>query len=91
MSGSLTTNTVNLGVKCTASGWGVCYEQTDTKAQIESKNQTRSQTAVTTGQLEQIYTGTAFETHRKKILRAVNGLQAVGGTRTAYAYAEVAA
>ena len=68
-----------------------CSEQKETRTKIEHKNQTRSQTAVTTGQLEQIYTGTAFETHRKKILRAVNGLQAVGGTPTAYAYAEVAA
>lgn len=91
VSGSLTTNTVNLGIKCTDSGWGVCYEQTDTKAQIESKNQTRSQTAVTTGQLEQVYTGAAFETHRKKMLRGVKALQETGGTPTAYAYAEVAA
>lgn len=91
VSGSLTTNTVNLGVKCTASGWGVCYEQTDTKAQIESKNQTRSQTAVTTGQLEQVYTGAAFETHRKKMIRAVSALSATDSTPTGYAYAEVAA
>lgn len=91
VSGSLTTNTVNLGVKCTASGWGVCYEQTDTKAQIESKNQTRSQTAVTTGQLEQVYTGAAFETHRKKMIRVVSALSATDSTPTGYAYAEVAA
>lgn len=91
VSGSLTTNTVNLGVKCTASGWGVCYEKTDTKAQIESKNQTRSQTAVTTGQLEQVYTGAAFETHRKKMIRAVSALSATDSTPTGYAYAEVAA
>lgn len=37
------------------------------------------------------YFGTATETHRKKMLRAVNALTAVGGTPTGYAFAEVAA
>lgn len=38
-----------------------------------------------------IYTGAAYETHRKKMLREVNALEAGGNTPTGYAYAEVAA
>ncbi|OBY74284.1 PilC/PilY family type IV pilus protein [Acinetobacter gyllenbergii] len=38
-----------------------------------------------------VYTGAAYETHRKKMLREVNSLSADGGTPTAFAYAEVAA
>jgi len=37
------------------------------------------------------YGGVAYETHRKKMLRAVNALTANKGTPTAFAYAEVAA
>lgn len=37
------------------------------------------------------YGGVAYETHRKKMLRAVNSLTANSGTPTAFAYAEVAA
>lgn len=91
VSGSLTTTQANRGVVCTDSSWRGCYEETETKAQIESKRQTRSQTAVATGQLEQIYTGAAFETHRKKMIRAVSALSATDSTPTGYAYAEVAA
>ncbi len=38
-----------------------------------------------------IYTGAAYETHRKKMLREVNALKAENGTPTSFAYAEVAA
>lgn len=38
-----------------------------------------------------IYTGAAYETHRKKMLREVNSLSVDGSTPTGYAYAEVAA
>lgn len=38
-----------------------------------------------------IYTGAAYETHRKKMLREVNSLSVDDSTPTGYAYAEVAA
>lgn len=38
-----------------------------------------------------IYTGAAYETHRKKMLREVNSLSVRDSTPTGYAYAEVAA
>ncbi|WP_180183548.1 PilC/PilY family type IV pilus protein [Acinetobacter sp. YH01020] len=38
-----------------------------------------------------VYSGTAEDTHRKKMIRAVNALSSGGGTPTAYAFAEVAA
>ena len=38
-----------------------------------------------------VYIGTAEDTHRKKMLRAVNALSTGGSTPTAYAYAEVGA
>ncbi|MCO8054921.1 PilC/PilY family type IV pilus protein [Acinetobacter towneri] len=38
-----------------------------------------------------IYTGAAYETHRKKMLQEVNKLEADDSTPTGYAYAEVAA
>lgn len=38
-----------------------------------------------------IYTGAAYETHRKKMLREVNSLSVGDSTPTGYAYAEVAA
>lgn len=38
-----------------------------------------------------VYTGTAEDTHRKKMIRAVNALSPSGGTPTSYGYAEVGA
>lgn len=58
---------------------------TITSTRTYTQSATGSYTVTTT------YYGTAKETHRKKMLRAVNGLAPDGGTPTAYAYAEIAA
>ncbi|WP_347473511.1 PilC/PilY family type IV pilus protein [Acinetobacter thermotolerans] len=68
-----------------------CTEERETETAIEKKKQTRSQTATAVGEFIQTYTGTAYETHRKRMIRGVNALNAVGGTPTGYAFAEVAA
>jgi type IV pilus assembly protein PilY1 len=59
-------------------------------AQITS---TRTYTQTTTGSytVTTTYYGTAKETHRKKMIRAVSALSATDSTPTGYAYAEVAA
>lgn len=54
-------------------------------------SRTVSQTSTATFTVTTTYYGTATETHRKKMLRAVKALNATGGTPTAFAYAEVAA
>lgn len=64
-----------------------CSEETGDFSQTRYRNQ--SSTAV--GSNIQIYSGTAIDTHRKKMLRGINALSAGGGTPTAYAYAEVGA
>ncbi|WP_180138050.1 pilus assembly protein [Acinetobacter sp. YH12043] len=68
-----------------------CSEQKETETSKETKTQNRSQTATAVGEFVQTYTGTAYETHRKRMIRGVNALNAVGGTPTGYAFAEVAA
>lgn len=64
-----------------------CSEQT----QYFHQERTGTQTSTTAGNYIQTYTGSAYDTHRKKMLRGVNLLSAGGGTPTAYAYAEVGA
>lgn len=68
-----------------------CTEERETETAIERKKQARSQTATAVGEFIQTYTGAAYETHRKRMIRGVNALSAVGGTPTGYAFAEVAA
>lgn len=83
--------TYNDVVTCTSSSWGTCYEQTNTKTNTESQNQKKSQTATVAGQVITTYTGNAKDTHRNKMIRAVNALTAADSTPTGYAFAEVAA
>ncbi|MFH4157161.1 PilC/PilY family type IV pilus protein [Acinetobacter bereziniae] len=79
-------------ITCTDSSWGgTCYEQTNTRTNTESQNQKKRQIATIAGQVVTTYTGNAKDTHRNKMIRAVNALTAGGGTPTAFAYAEVAA
>jgi len=67
-----------------------CYRTQTRRATITS---TRTYTESANGSytVTTVYYGVAKETHRKKMLRAVEALKANGGTPTAYAYAEVAA
>ena len=57
-----------------------------TSTRIYTQTGTGTYTVTTT-----YYSTSAKETHRKKMIRAVNALNANGGTPTAYAFAEVAA
>lgn len=84
------------------SGW-FCTGDNSTKTQNCTRNQSGNVTTTWTRTYNQSgqasYTvmttyyasSVAKETHRKKMLRAVNALKAEGGTPTAYAFAEVAA
>lgn len=84
------------------SGW-ICTGDNSTRTQNCTRSQSGNVTTTwirTYSQSGQVsYTvmttyyasGVAKETHRKKMLRAVNALKADGGTPTAYAFAEVAA
>lgn len=56
-----------------------------------SSTRTYTQTATQTYKLNTVYSGIASETHRKKMIRAINALDPADGTPTAFAYAEVAA
>jgi type IV pilus assembly protein PilY1 len=65
--------------------------RTATRTATITSTRTASQTSTATFTVTTTYYGTATETHRKKMLRAVKALNAAGGTPTAFAYAEVAA
>ncbi len=54
-----------------------------------SSNKTESE--IQTYNITIVYSGTIYETHRQRMIRAVNALQADDSTPTGYAYAEVAA
>lgn len=102
---NVTEQTSNQSSRLTCSGNNNCqymtrtmkksYSKTTTRTEKETKVQTkeltRSQTATAVGNKTRIYTGTLIDTHRQKMIRAVNNLTAANGTPTAFAYAEVAA
>ncbi|WP_151810523.1 pilus assembly protein [Acinetobacter bereziniae] len=66
-------------------------DRTQTRIATIVSTRTYKQTGVGSFVVTTTYYGVATETHRKKMLRAVNALTAVGGTPTGYAFAEVAA
>lgn len=66
-------------------------DRTQTRIATIISTRTYKQTGVGSFVVTTTYYGVATETHRKKMLRAVNALTAVGGTPTGYAFAEVAA
>lgn len=71
-----------------------CIKEENTQTQNGKKTtttETVKQEATASFTKSIIYTGAAYETHRKKMLREVNALEADGSTPTGYAYAEVAA
>lgn len=87
-------------------GWncsGTITNQNGTRYQSCTRNQTgtvqtlwtrtynQNGTATYTVTTTYYASGVAKDTHRKKMIRAVNALRANGGTPTGYAYAEVAA
>ncbi len=72
---------------CASNGCTRKQTRTRTNASTSSVTQTAVQTYTTT----LVYSGTIYETHRQQMIRAVNALQAGGGTPTAFAFAEVAA
>ena len=67
-----------------------CSRTVERTASITS-TRTASQTSTATYIVTTTYYGTATETHRKKMLRAVKALSGGSTTPTAFAYAEVAA
>lgn len=72
----------------------ICIKEENKLTQSGKKTtttETVKQEATTSFTKSIIYTGAAYETHRKKMLREVNALEASGNTPTGYAYAEVAA
>lgn len=82
--GSITSESAN----CSSTN---CTRTQRRSAQITS-TRTYTQTGTGTYTVTTTYYSTsAKETHRKKMIRAVNALNANGGTPTGYAYAEVAA
>ncbi|WP_180084576.1 pilus assembly protein [Acinetobacter sp. YH12145] len=73
-----------------------CSSTNCTRTQYRSAQITSTRTYTQTGTgtytvTTTYYSTSAKETHRKKMIRAVNALNANGGTPTGYAYAEVAA
>lgn len=94
---STPTNTISNNIvlnECSATtGWfpSYCSEQTQSQTNTETQYRSRTQTGTANGKLVTIYTGSAKETHRKRMLRAVNELYPNGGTPTSFAYAEVGA
>lgn len=73
--------------------WG-CVKQENKLTQNGKKTTTTEkvdQEATASFTKSIIYTGAAYETHRKKMLREVNSLSVGDSTPTGYAYAEVAA
>lgn len=78
------------------SGNASCSNTNCTRIQYRSAQITSTRTYTQTGTgtytvTTTYYSTSAKETHRKKMIRAVNALNANGGTPTGYAYAEVAA
>ena len=65
--------------------------RTKTRTATVISTRTVSQTSTATYTVTTTYYGTAKETHRKKMLRAVKALRGGSYTPTAFAYAEVAA
>ncbi len=71
-----------------------CIKEENTQTQNGKKTtttETVKQEAAASFTKSIIYTGAAYETHRKKMLREVNSLSVGDSTPTGYAYAEVAA
>ncbi|XID74594.1 pilus assembly protein [Alkanindiges sp. WGS2144] len=91
---STTNNTIQNGdITCTG-GIFNCTEQqrTQTKDRVTVVNtRITPQTATASYTSTTIYRGTASETHRQKMIRAIDALEAFDSTPTGYAYAEVAA
>lgn len=79
-----------------SSGNESCSSTNCTRTQTRTAQITSTRTYTQTGTGSYVvtttyYSSSAKETHRKKMIRAVNALSANGGTPTGYAYAEVAA
>lgn len=102
--GSTTTTTEDSGVIQSTCG-NYCQKQTiiytetqtrnmkkvETEQRTDTKTEQRTQTATAVADQIKTYTGTAYDTHRNKMVRAVKALSAADGTPTAFAYAEVGA
>ncbi|WP_347456183.1 PilC/PilY family type IV pilus protein [Acinetobacter thermotolerans] len=63
----------------------------ETQQRTDIKTEERTQQATAVANQIKTYTGTAYDTHRNKMVRAVKALSAANGTPTAFAYAEVGA
>lgn len=86
-------NSVNYPIsynECIESWWGVCTTTRYYQNLVYTKYNGTKTGTVTLDQYN-TYTGVAENTHRKKMLRAVNALGASGSTPTDFAYGEVAA
>lgn len=68
---------------------GCTRKQTRIRKSSSSNNKTESETQSFNTTV--VYSGTVYETHRQRMIDAVNALRAINGTPTAFAYAEVAA
>lgn len=66
-------------------------KKVETEQRTDIKSEQRTQTATAVADQIKTYTGTAYDTHRNKMVRAVKALSAANGTPTAFAYAEVGA
>ncbi|WP_179995185.1 pilus assembly protein [Acinetobacter sp. YH16053] len=66
-------------------------KKVETEQRTDTKSEQRTQTATAVADQIKTYTGTAYDTHRNKMVRAVKALSAANGTPTAFAYAEVGA
>lgn len=102
--GSTSTATTDSNAVLTSCGNG-CERETRTRTETQTRNmrkveteqrtdtktEQRTQTATAVADQIKTYTGTAYDTHRNKMVRAVKALRAADGTPTAFAYAEVAA
>jgi len=84
--GSETLSDCFFGINCEKNSRTVKKERT-TKTITETQVQTTTASSTTTT----VYKGTAYQTHRQRMINEVNKLQATDGTPTAFAYAEVAA
>ena len=99
--GPITEGTASSGTPSTGA-WGTptssaenCNSEGCTRTQTRTKTDitsiTTPQYATQTYTTTTVYGGIAYETHRKKMIRAVNALTASNGTPTAFGYGEVAA
>lgn len=80
--------------KCVDTAFLLCIKEANKLTQNGKKTtttETVKQEATASFTKSIIYTGAAYETHRKKMLREVNSLSVGDSTPTGYAYAEVAA